>query len=411
MSDATLHAALLAQGQVLNHYQPIVNLQSGRLLGVEVLGRLVHGATIIPPGVFLPDLSEDQLEELLFVSLSQGFEALAVCAAMQPDLFMSFNVSPSVMLRSRFVTTLLALLTLEAVDPRQIVLEILEDDDFLSIPAAQGVLEELHAAGIRIALDDVGVGYSSLSRLRELKVDKIKLDQSFVRELQRKPEGLHFVSAMQSLSRGLHAELVVEGVETAQILSALGVMGVQAAQGYGIARPMPLPALIAWVSQRKAEPVARMPCNLLGAYAAHLSIVEACRSLMNQPLRFAWADDIRDPHACCIGRYFDDNDMHETPYGLAHKRFHALFDRYDEDPVAWEQATADLWSTMQEAVKAQCSDAPDTVYAARGPAAPPAAPENETPAQVSPSGPVFQPPAICGQLALADACCDEIAMP
>ena len=342
---------------VINHYQPITNLQTGRVLGVEVLGRLSDGANLVSPAVFLPSLDADALEELLFVSLPKGLAALAACHDTHPDLFMAFNVSPRIMLRSGFVDRLLRVLSCQRISPGRITLEILEDDEFLSLPAARTRLDELHAAGIRMALDDVGTGYSSLNRLRELAVDKIKLDQAFVRELQGKPESLHFVAAMLSLARGLHTMLVVEGVETEQIMNALKVMGIEGAQGYAIARPMPQAALVEWLTHRAPTRAAREPSSLLGAYAAHLSIVEACRALMNQPLKFVWSDEVRNPHACAIGCYFDAHGLHETPYGMAHKRFHQLIDRYDEDPEAWEAATAELWRSLQEAIRAEGADA------------------------------------------------------
>ena len=193
--------------------------------------------------------------------------------------------------------------------------------------------------------DDVGTGYSSLNRLRELAVDKIKLDQAFVRTLTHQPESLHFVAAMLSLARGLHTMLIVEGVETPGIMQALAVLGVQAAQGYAISRPMSRVALLDWVAAYAPGPACREPRSLLGAYASHLSIVEACRALMNQPLPFAWGDKVSDPHACAIGRYFDEAGLHDTPYGHAHKRFHAVVDRFAHDTAAWECAATDLWRT------------------------------------------------------------------
>ena len=353
MSNATHHARLLSWGQVLNHYQPIVNLQSGALLGVEVLGRLIDGPNIISPGVFLPSLDVEQLGDLLFKSLADGLTTLAACDRAHPSLFMSFNVSPSVMVRPGFVAKLLRQLQARDVAPRRITLEILEDDEFLSMPAACRVIGEIKAAGVCIAIDDLGTGYSSLSRLQALAVDKIKLDQVFVRGLRQKPEGLHFVAAMQALARGLHGTLVVEGVETAEIMSALGVLGVQAVQGYAIARPMPSAALIDWAARFRPVPIDRQPQNLLGAYAAHISIVETCRALVSQPLRFAWAPDIRDPHACPIGRYFDTHGLHETPFGRAHQRLHEVIDQYGSNPEGWEKATLDLWTTLQAAIKAE----------------------------------------------------------
>lgn len=363
MSDPARYALLLARGQVVNHYQPIISLRSGKVLGVETLARLVNGSNLIQPAMFLPCLSTDALRDLLFASLPNGLATLAACDRTYPGLLMSFNVSPSVMLRRGFLDTLLEALSLHRMDADRITLEVLEDAEFPNPCAARELFQELRTAGIGIALDDVGSGYSSLNRLRELSVDKIKLDQAFVRELQRAPEGLHFVSAMLSLARGLHKPLIVEGVETAEIMHALGVLGVEGAQGYAIARPMPEAALMEWLDGRKAAPASREPCSLLGAYAAHLSIVEACRALQNQPLKFSWSDDVRNPHACSIGRYFDSNGLHETAFGWAHKRFHEIIDQSDIDPAAWEQAATDLWRCLQEAITTQAAETREAISA------------------------------------------------
>ena len=353
MLELAEHAALLARGRIVNHYQPIVDLRSGRVLGVEALARLICGTEIIPPGRFLPGMNHEALEDLLFASLPEGLNTLSACRETHPALTMSFNVSPCVMVRDGFSDRLLRILDLAGIDPGRITLEILESDEFLTLAAARRQLEVLNAAGVRIALDDVGVGYSSLDRLRELSVDTIKLDQAFVRELQRQPESLHFVSAMLSLSRGLRNLLIVEGVETTEILEALGVMGVQAAQGYAIARPMSEAALVEWLGSRVAAPASRVPNSLLGAFASHLTIVEGCRALLNQPLKVSWSGEMRDPHECVIGQFFDAHGLYDSPLGQAHKRFHALIDRHGEDPEAWERAAADLLCRLQEAIKAQ----------------------------------------------------------
>ncbi len=350
--DGVNYAALVANGQIVNHYQPIVDLRSGAVTGIEVLGRLTDGARIIPPAAFLPALGPTDLEDLLFDSLPKGLAALRACAGTHPALGISFNVAPSVMVRNGFQDRLLAVASLAGTDPRRITLELLEDDEFLNLDAARAQLARLGEAGFRLALDDVGTGYSSLVRMRELPVHSLKLDQGFVRDLGRHPENLQFVVAMQSLARGLRAELVIEGVETADILDALGVAGIGAAQGYAIARPMPEAALLEWLRAHKPRPAVREPRTLLAAYAAHLGIVEACRTTANQPLRVRWAEDVRDPHACAIGRFFDDHHLHDTEFGLAHKRFHALIDRHQDDPAAWEDAANTLWRTLQAAIRA-----------------------------------------------------------
>lgn len=346
---------LLADGHVLNHYQPIVDLRSGQVLGLETLGRLVEGSDIIPPGVFLPSLGSAALETLLFVSLPQGLETLKACSIAHPALFMSFNVSPVVILRDGFLERLLRTLSQHGISPRRITLEILESDEFLNLSSALACLRQLRAAGISIALDDVGAGYSSLMRLRDLPVDKIKLDQSFLHKLQHQPNSLHFVAAMQSLAHGLRKPLIVEGVETPEIMDALGVMGVQAAQGYAIARPAPAEVLLEWLANRIPTPVDRSPRSLLGAYGLHLMIVEACRALSNQPLQVNWAEGVHDPHLCSIGHYFDHNGLHDTVFGQAHKRFHQVVDCYVSDPDAWERTAAALLRSLEDAIIREAS--------------------------------------------------------
>ena len=372
---------MIAAGSIVNHYQPIVDLRTGQVVGVETLARLADGTGLVMPGTFLPGLGVQALSTLLFTSLRGGMLTLAAAAATHPDLWMAFNVSPLVMPRRNFLARLLGTLRRGGVTPDRIALEILESDEFLNLDTARALIEDIHDSGICIALDDVGTGYSSLSRLRDIPVDKIKLDQSFVCELSHKPEGLHFVEAMMTLARGLRTTLVVEGVETSEILDALTVLGVEMAQGYAIARPMPEAALVAWLAARPRPAAAiREPDSMLGAYAAHISIVEACRALLNQPLPLVWSQDVRDPHKCSIGRFFDRNGLHETPYGQAHKRFHTVIDRYAADPAAWEKASGGLWQALQSAIKTQARQCnavtsplpgPPPGPAPAGPSAPP----------------------------------------
>ena len=307
------YTGLLETKHLVNFYQPIVDLKSGKILAVEVLGRLVDDGKIIPPDVFLPTFSLGSLERLLFLSLTQGLEALKTCRATHPNLGMTFNVSPRVMVRNRFFERIEAATAGEYTG--RITLEILEQDDFLNFDQARKTIDRLRAIGIKIALDDVGTGYSSLIRLQSLPVDYIKLDQAFVRNLKQNPEGLHFVSAMICLSKGLRMNLVVEGVETAEIMQTLSVLGVEAAQGYAIARPMPEAKLLEWLAGYVEPPVVRELDSMLGAYAAHLNIVDACRAIANHPSRLKWTEDICDPHKCAIGHFFDKNGLHDGDAG------------------------------------------------------------------------------------------------
>ncbi len=352
VSDAqdTRFEALLREGQLVNHYQPILDLRSGRVVGVETLARLRDGSNVVLPGAFLPGLEQASLDALLFASLEQGLSTLARCGRSRPDLFISFNVSPNVMIRDGFIGDFLRVLARAKVDPTRIMLEVLETDEFLHLSVARDRLEALDSVGVRIALDDVGSGYSSLARLRDLPVETIKLDQSFVRGLEAHPENMHFVSAMLSLARGLGKHLIVEGVETPDIMDGLRVLGAEAAQGHQIARPMPQDALLAWLQAHEPGPGDRAPRTLLGAFAAHIGLLEACHVLRDQPMALAWSKELRDPHACSVGRFLDDNGLHETAYGNAHKRFHAAIDQFPADPALWEETSDALLQSLKRAI-------------------------------------------------------------
>ena len=145
---------------------------------------------------------------------------------------------------------------------------------------------------------------------------------------------------------------MVEGAETAEIVNALQVLGVDAAQGFAIARPMPARALQGWLAGHAAIRATQAPTSLLGIYAAHLMISEACRVMATQTMNLAWPDSIHDPHVCLIGRYLDQHGEHDTPYGLAHKRFHATITTCGTDPVAWDEASEAFRDTLETAITA-----------------------------------------------------------
>ena len=350
LAERRRHRMLLARGGLVNHYQPVVSLRSGRVIAVEALGRLEQDGRVLSPDVFLPSLSVQDLDALLFRSLRLGIEALGACRATHPALRLSVNVSPAVLTRDRFSHRMAAVLEVAGVDPGRITLEILEGDQFLNVAAAVAELRVLRDQGVRVALDDVGSAYSSLMRLRELPVDVIKLDQAFVRGVPQKPDDLQFVVSMISLARGLQKTLVVEGVETPEIVNALQVLGVDAAQGYAIARPMPVGVLRDWLAAHVAARSTLAPTSLLGVYAAHLMMVEACRTLANQTIKLTWPESVHDPHACVIGHYLDRLGEHDTAYGLAHKRFHSVITSCESTPVAWEAAAEAFRSTLTAAI-------------------------------------------------------------
>ena len=260
------------EGRVEVWYQPILDHRSCRIIGMEALARMRdEDGRLIVPGEFLPQLAASDIFSLSCRVLSQAVADLAVLDTQRDNalvLWVSVNVDPS-SIDIRFVNFLQEILSQGAVDPARITLEILEGADFLERNATLEVLQHLKSFGVRLALDDMGSAYSSLLRLKDLPVDEIKLDQSFIRTLGEHPQDLHFVAAVQDLASGLGVDLVVEGVETDEILDAMIVMDVGLIQGYGIARPMSIGELPDFLSHPPIESRPHPTC-LLGLYAAHL---------------------------------------------------------------------------------------------------------------------------------------------
>jgi len=128
-------------------------------------------------------------------------------------------------------------------EPSKIFFEILERTEFTQLEKAIEYLMRLKNIGVQLALDDVGSAYSSLLRIKKLPIDKIKLDQEFIRGLEKNPQDLHFVESIFGLARAKGIYFVVEGVETPDIFDALTEMGVPLLQGFAIAKPIPIEML------------------------------------------------------------------------------------------------------------------------------------------------------------------------
>jgi hypothetical protein len=148
-------------------------------------------------------------------------------------------------------------------------LELLEHPDTLSLTGSREVLLHLKRCGARVALDDIGSAYSSLLRIKELPVDAIKLDRSFLNGLDQQPKQLRFLMHLLDLSQTLGVDLIAEGIETASCLDAISALGIRFAQGYVIAKPMDIEDLEKWLRQHRSTPWTS-PTTPLGAVALQL---------------------------------------------------------------------------------------------------------------------------------------------
>jgi diguanylate cyclase (GGDEF)-like protein len=226
----------IPRGEIVPHFQPYVDLASGEVVGVEVLARWNHPERgLVSPAVFIPAAEDTGLvDELFWKMLPSAFEAARRAG---PNVKISANVSPSQVLDQWFPQKMIRVLQSERFPAQRFEIEITETAVVADMQAAKLSLVLLRNNGVSVALDDFGVGYSSLSLLRELPITKVKIDRSFVSEIHRDMKSNSLVKAIIDLSRTLGLSVTAEGVEEEPIARRLAEWGCEFGQGYWFGRP------------------------------------------------------------------------------------------------------------------------------------------------------------------------------
>lgn len=248
----------LAAHEFEMYYQPRVNMRSGRVCGVEALIRWNHPERgLLSPGAFLPVIEGTPLAPRLGDWVLRT--VLGQAQVWWRDglrLEVSINVAVGHLSQPGFAADLAALLRQHpALPAAAIELEVLETAALDDIAHVSSLIRDCQALGVRFSLDDFGVGYSSLTYLRRLPAETLKIDQSFVRDLLGDPGDLAIVDGVIGLTRAFGRGVVAEGVESAEHGVVLLQLGAEMAQGYGIARPMPAAALPGWVAAWRSDPL------------------------------------------------------------------------------------------------------------------------------------------------------------
>jgi predicted signal transduction protein with EAL and GGDEF domain len=243
--EASLREALRLK-QLDVHYQPFVNLATRKIVGLEALMRWSHPTHgLIPADQFIPVAEETGLIVPMgnFV-LHRTLQTMSAWRnAGVPLVPMSLNIAPAQLQRGDLQTTISALLKSHGIRPELLQLEMTERAVFDShTPAGesrQDTMARLRDLGIKIAIDDFGTGYSSLSYLKNWRVDALKIDRSFVRDLVTDSSDLAIVSAIIAIAKHLHIQVIAEGIEGYQQSEILRRLGCTIGQGFLFARPMP----------------------------------------------------------------------------------------------------------------------------------------------------------------------------
>jgi diguanylate cyclase (GGDEF)-like protein len=241
------------------HYQPVIDLSTGVIMGVEGLLRWQDPrGGLIAPGEFIPLAEEMGLIEAI------GDWVVAEVARQESiwesegiHLETGFNLSPRQLWQPDLVFRVLSHLERAGADPSRIVVEITETAAMTDPERTQRVLWELHGRGVRLAIDDFGTGYSSLSRLKHLPVDILKIDRSFVRDVPHEHEAASMVRAMVQLAESVGMVPLAEGIETEDQWRFLVEQGCTLGQGFYFSRPVPAEEIAPRVKAGLALPLPR----------------------------------------------------------------------------------------------------------------------------------------------------------
>jgi len=247
LSLSTRLRRAVEQEQWMLHYQPLIDLKTAGMIGVEALIRWPEpNGGLVPPGDFIP-----LAEEMGLIDAIGAWVIDEVCRQDRMwreeglELNISFNLSPRQLwqddIADRIVTPILG----SGIDPSRITVEITESTAMTNPDRTLGILHELHARGLKLAIDDFGTGYSSLARLRYMPVDVLKIDRSFVRELDRDEQNASMVSAMIALASNLGMTSLAEGIETEAEWRTLVERGCERGQGYVFSRPVAADEILA----------------------------------------------------------------------------------------------------------------------------------------------------------------------
>ncbi|MBM3608230.1 MAG: EAL domain-containing protein [Alphaproteobacteria bacterium] len=238
MIESDLHLAI-ARDEFVLHYQPIVDLKSGRINSVEALVRWQHPQKgMIPPFDFIPVAEESGLIVRLGEVVLE--KACADAAQWPAQIRVSVNLSPIQFRDKNLPYKIAEVLRLSGLPPKRLELEITEAALLVDSADNIEILTQLRETGIRIVMDDFGTGYSSLNYLRSFPFDKIKIDRSYVKDLEKgHNQSRTILDAVVAMARGLDLSTTAEGVETQAQMDILKLAGCTEMQGYYFSKPLP----------------------------------------------------------------------------------------------------------------------------------------------------------------------------
>jgi diguanylate cyclase (GGDEF)-like protein/PAS domain S-box-containing protein len=311
----------IPRGELVGYLQPVINLASGRIAGAEILVRWQHPTRgLLQPGEFVPWAEETDLVHAIGTAM---LEAACNYLSGLPEaerFVISVNAAAREIVDPGYADRTLSVLRRHRLPGSVLGVEVTESVAIAEMDAVQANLTALRFAGVTIYLDDFGTGYSSLGYLRQLPVDVLKIDRSFVTAMTTDPRAAEVVAAVAAMARALSLTTIAEGVETTEQAEALAVLGIDRGQGYLFARPQPVDEFSTWrAAQRPRITGAQAPVlsvhttpqeESLGEIVAAGDVARSPHEPLGPRLRVAQrqraSGEIIDPHALRVGTVLNE---------------------------------------------------------------------------------------------------------
>lgn len=316
------YRSLLTRGGLVMFYQPIVDLESGSVTKVEALARLqLPDGRILPPSHFLPWFGQNELAELFSRGLSLALAQLAQWDEQGLQLKLNVNLPPEILVHPDCPSWVSIALLESGIAADRLHLELLESQAPQNQELRDLAINRLSELGLKLDMDDLGSGYSTLQRLHLMPFAGIKVDQEIMRGcLEGSSKALGIANAITTLGRDLGLSVVIEGLETHGLIEVAAILGAHKGQGYGIARPMSAADIPSWIGEWSLEIDPNSPKTTLGTWAKFWRWQR-----QGQLVRFTEPES----STCGIGDFVRANGLEGSQLDAAHQAMHQAIK--DED--------------------------------------------------------------------------------
>ncbi|MFN8051595.1 MAG: EAL domain-containing protein [Acidimicrobiales bacterium] len=256
------------RGEIEAYFQPEIDLHTGKVISVEALARWTHPEHgSIVPDQFIPIAEQSGLiRDLTYLMLEQSLERIRQWRSHGFHLHVAVNLSVRCLSDEHLVEKVQRHLELAGLGPEVLTLEVTEGTIMADPEHALAVLCRLHDAGIRLSIDDFGMGYSSLAQLKRMPVGQLKIDKSFVTYVTEDADDAAIVKSVTDLGHNLHLEVIAEGCEDAATLDRLTELGCDSVQGFYLGRPMTADQTLRWLREREQPAAERVSGSAAGRH-------------------------------------------------------------------------------------------------------------------------------------------------